>query len=202
MIQTASCFAVSFATSNRIINVQPDSLSDYTGKYQTQQGMQTIYANVYVVNGKLTAKSSAGDVLTLDHLSGDNFIISTQGVAVKFLRDAANKVSEIAINGNVAWIRVGDKLQTDSNLRPPVPSDYLGKYKVTLNGQSAVIEISLKNGLLWATQLWDGGNSPLKYTSGDEFIVVALKMSLKFVRDKDKHVFQMLLNNTDLFTKI
>jgi len=71
-----------------------------------------------------------------------------------------------------------------------------------MNGQKAVIEISLKGGELWATQLWDGASSVLDHRSDDDFMIRALNMQLKFKRDQNKNIIQMLLNGNDLFTRI
>ena len=165
--------------------------------------MQTVYADVYIEKGKLMAKSSTGDLLTLDHVSGDDFIISTQNVPIKFIRDKDGKVFRISVNGNVGWTKAGDKLPDNKTEKKPLnQNDYLGKYQVTTSGQVLKIDVSLKNGKLWATQLWDGGNSALDYVTGDSFIVNALSLPIKFIRNKDNVVIQLLLNNSDLFSKV
>ncbi len=202
LIESASCFAVPGFITPKTIQQQPDSLHEYTGKYQMLQGQQVIYADVYVENGKLTAKSSSGGVLTLEHLSGDNFIISKQGTAIKFIRDGANNVSQIAVMGNVVWTRVNTTRVETTSPHPAVSADYLGKYQITVNGQTMLIEVTIKDGQLWCTQLWDGANSALDYVSGDDFTIRALSMPLQFIRDKDNKVVQLKLNRADLFVKI
>ncbi|HEY4324392.1 MAG TPA: DUF3471 domain-containing protein [Mucilaginibacter sp.] len=183
--------------------MKQDTLSQYTGKYQMQQGMQTVYADVYLEQGKLMAKAATGELLVLDHVNGDNFIIASQHVPVKFLRDKDNKVSQVSVNGSTAWTRAGSQL-TPGTPGPASfnPEHYLGKYQLTAGGQVLKIEISLKNGQLWATQLWDGGSSGLDFVSTDNFIVNALSVPIKFIRDKDNQVVQLLFHNHDLFTKV
>ncbi len=195
-------FLIQFVSAKSMALAQQDSLTDYTGKYQTIQGAQTIYADVYIENGKLIAKSSAGEILTLDHISGDNFIISKQAATVKFIRNAANKVSQIAIMGSILWTRVDIKTQQTAVIKPAASADYLGKYQITLNSQTLYLEVSLKDGQLWCTQLWDGANSALDYISGDDFIIRALSIHMQFKRDQNKSITQLLLNGTDLFKKV
>ncbi len=179
-----------------------DAFSAYTGKYQAQQQGQTVFADVYVEKGKLTAKSTTGQVLTLDRVGGDDFKITSQNVPVKFIRDKDNKVFEISVNGSIAWTRVDNNSKTLTTDKTSFNAkDLLGKYQITVNGQVLKIEVSLKNGALYATQLWDGGASTLDFVSTDHFNVNALSMPLSFVRDKDNKVVQLLLNNHDLFTK-
>ena len=154
---------------------------------------------VYIANGKLAGKDLAsGEVKTLDHLSGDDFILSKEKIAVKFLRDKDNRVLQIAVMGNVMWTKIDDNLKaTNIDL-----NDYLGKYQITKNGQTLYMRITLKNGQLVATQLWDGANSGLNVVSTDVFTVIALNMPMKFMRDNNKIVTQLLLNGADLFTKV
>jgi len=200
LMQTPHCFAT--FPPKLIIYIktaQQDSLIEYTGKYQMQQGTQTVYMNVYIENGKLAGKDSAsGDVKTLDHLSGDDFVLSKEKLAVKFIRDKDNQVFQIAVMGNVMWTNVDNRsVATGTGLK-----DFAGKYQITKNGQTLYIGITLKNGQLLATQLWDGANSRLDFVSADVFMVNALNMPMKFIRDNNKNVIQLLLNGADLFTKV
>jgi hypothetical protein len=204
LTQTTFCLAgFSSKPIDNIKQVQQDSLKQYTGKYRMQQGMQTTYMEIYIENGKLTGRDlSRGEVKILDHLSGDDFILSKEKVPVKFIRDKSNRVYGIAVMGNVMWTRSDGELTVTGNTKPADPKDYLGKYQITANGQTLYIEISLKNAQLQATQLWDSANSGLDYISGDDFIVNALNIPMKFIRDNNKIVIQLLLNGTDLFTKV
>jgi hypothetical protein len=178
-----------------------DSLNAYTGKYQMHQGNQQLYAEVYIEKGNLVAKSADGRLLQLKHISGDNFIVAGQNLPVKFIRNGDNKVFQIAINDIISWNRVENQpALIMSNIFNS--SDYLGKYQLKAGNQPLVIEISLKNNQLWATQLWDGGSSALDFKATDNFIVNALSMPLKFIRDKNNKVIQILINNRDLFTKV
>lgn len=180
-----------------------DTLSQFTGKYQTHQGMQIIYADVYVDQGKLTAKASTGETLILDRVSGDNFIIASQHVPVKFIRDKDNKIAKIIVNGGQTWVRTDRQLpESTAGAGSFNAEHYLGEYQLTAGGQVLKIAVSAKNGKLWATQLWDGGTSALDFASADNFIVNALSVPIKFIRDKDNQVIQLLLNNNDLFTKV
>jgi hypothetical protein len=201
LMQATFCFAA-LSPKFSVKQTQQDSLIEYTGKYQMQQGSQTVYMKVYIENGKLAGKDSAsGEVKTLNHLSEDDFILSKEKIAVKFIRDKDKKVSQIAIMGNVMWTKIDDKLAV-TNTTPADLKDYIGKYEITRNGQTLYIGIALKNGQLLATQLWDGANSSLDFLSDDNFMVNALNIPMKFIRDNNKIVIQLLLNGADLFTKV
>ncbi|MDB5018137.1 MAG: hypothetical protein JWQ84_2969 [Mucilaginibacter sp.] len=201
LMQATFCIAIEKTKINSKLNgTQQDSLTVYIGKYQMIQGVQTVYANVYVENGKLSAKSSDGQTLIFDHISGDNFVVSNHGVPIKFLRDKNYKVKQISVNGNVAWTKVESTLP--DSIKPLAPQDYLGKYQFTTNGQTLYLEITLKDGHLSGTQLWDGATKPLDYVWDDNFKLRDIGWPIKFIRDKDKKVTQLLINNTDLFIKV
>ena len=193
--------ANTFKNACLIERLQPGGLSEYTGKYEMKQGTQTVTSDLYIENGKLTAKSSDGGILTLDHLSGDNFVVSKQGTAIKFMRDRQNKVTQIAVSGAIAWTRTINKTKPANNTQPTNLPDYAGKYQATANGHILTIEVSIKNGQLWATQLWDNASSALDFASADNFIVNALSVPLRFTRDSSKKVTQLVLNGSDIFAK-
>jgi len=155
------------------------------------------------VEGHLAGKNlTSGELKTLDHVNGDDFILSNEKLTIKFIRGKDNKVSGIAIMGNAVWTKFNDESTSTGSKMPVDPKEYLGKYQITANGQTLAIEISLKNSQLVATQLWDGANSTLDFVSCDNFIVNALSMPLKFVRDDNKIVVQLILNGADKFTKV
>ena len=183
---------------------KPDSLTEYTGKYQSQQGMQTITAEIYVEKGMLMANNGTGQILKLKHVAGDKFLVADQSLPIEFIRDKDHKVIQVSVaGGQLIWTKVDSKQPETSAAKIPASyNDYLGKYAITMNGQTLTIEISIENGQLWATQLWDGGNSNLDYKADDEFTVVALSVPMKFTRDNAKKVVKLTLNGTDSFAKI
>ena len=178
-----------------------NSLTFYTGKYEMRQGNKVLYALVFIDKNILFAKASDGQLLQLKNISGDNFIIVNQNLPIKFIRDKDNKVVQIAVNGNPVWIRINNQPAAIINAHQFNNADYLGKYQIKADNQLLVIEVSLKKDQLWATQLWDGGSSALDFKYADNFIVNALSMPIKFIRDTNDKVIQLLLNNHDLFNK-
>ena len=179
-----------------------DSLTLYTGKYEMHEGHQVVYAEVYIDKDNLFAKASGEQLLQLKHISGDNFSIVNQNLPVKFIRDENNKVVQIAVNGKPTWTRMENQPTVQFNANSFNNADYLGKYQIKAGNQLLVLEVSLKNDRLWATQLWDGGSSALDYKAADNFIVNALSMPIKFIRDKNSKVVQLLFNDHDLFIKM
>ena len=187
------------------INTAPahaDGLEQFAGRYKLTQGTNVLFLSIYVENGKLVSKQLwDGLVRPLDHLNGDNYMVTSVGWTVKFIRDKNNKVAKMQVAGHDIWTKVSDKpLNTD--LMPSNPNQYVGKYQLKQGQQNLTVEVALKDGKLWGTQLWDGGYSQLVYISGDNFYVLALDCPLKFIRSGDDKIAQLILNSDKVFAKV
>jgi len=79
---------------------------------------------------------------------------------------------------------------------------YTGKYELKRGDQVLYINVSTEKGTLVGTQSWDGSKKYLDHLSGDNFIVAGAGWSVKFIRDKDKKVSQMVVSGTDTWIKI
>lgn len=79
---------------------------------------------------------------------------------------------------------------------------YTGKFQKDFNGTLFYLSLSVENGELVGTQLWDKQKMALKHLSGDNFIVSGLDWSVKFIRDKEGKVTQVLVMGKDLWTKV
>jgi hypothetical protein len=79
---------------------------------------------------------------------------------------------------------------------------YTGKYQKDFNGTLFYLSIAVENGELVGTQLWDNQKLSIKHLSGDNFIVSGLDWSVKFIRDKQGKVTQVVVMGKDAWTKI
>lgn len=181
-----------------------DNLDQFIGRYKRMQGTTVLLLNIYVENGKLVSKQLWDfAVMPLTQANGDNFTVNIKrnNFPVKFTRDKGNKVTQMLVAEHDLWTKVADKpLNTEA--MPANPTEYLGKYKATAGTKELIIEVAIKEGKIWGTQLWDGGKSALTYVARDNFFVNALDCPLTFKRGGDKKVNQLILNNKDVFTKI
>lgn len=81
-------------------------------------------------------------------------------------------------------------------------TEYTGKYQVVQRRGTVAIKIDLVDGELICTQLWDGEKLLLRHLSGDNFMMAGFDWSVKFLRDKDKKVSQILVMGTDRWDKV
>ncbi len=81
-------------------------------------------------------------------------------------------------------------------------SDFTGKYQMVQKRGTVAIRLDNVNGELVCTQLWDGEKLLLRHLKDDNFIMAGLGWSVKFLRDKDKKVTQVLVMGTDRWDKV
>lgn len=81
-------------------------------------------------------------------------------------------------------------------------ADYTGKFQKDFNGKVFYISFSVENEELVGTQLWDNQKMALKHLSGDNFIVSGLDWSVKFIRDKEGKVIQVIVMGKDAWNKV
>lgn len=79
---------------------------------------------------------------------------------------------------------------------------YTGKYQKDFNGTLFYLSLSVENGELVGTQLWDNQKLSIKHLSGDNFIVSGLDWSVKFIRDKEGKVTQVVVMGKDAWNKV
>ena len=180
----------------------PDDLEQFTGTYKRMQGTTVLMLNIYMDKGKLLSKQLWDNaVKPVDRISGDEFVVAGVKWPVKFIRDKNKKVTQMLVAGHDLWTRIDDR-PINADAMPASAAEYLGKYKASVAGKDMVLEISLINGKIWGTQLWDGGKSQLSYVAGDSFKVNATDWSVDFIRNNDKKISQLQLNGKEVFTKV
>ena len=79
---------------------------------------------------------------------------------------------------------------------------YYGKYEMKRGSNAFYIQVTSENGELIFTELWDKQKKQLKHLSADSYIVSGLDWSVKFLRDKDGKVKEVVVMGTDHWLKV
>lgn len=109
----------------------------------------------------------------------------------------------LLVVGAVAFSKPNYSDSSSGIYRTDPLQQYTGKYKKNYDATTVIyIRVSLVNGALTLTSLWDNHTINLKPLSGDNFIASGPDWAVKFIRDKDKNVIQVLVRGTDLWTKV
>lgn len=178
-----------------------DTLQAYTGRFQIVQSGQIKQVDIEIENGELVGTDlHSGQELHLVSTNG-NYTVKELGAPIKFIKDKNHKVVELLFADTDTWKRIDERIPP-AGVKPNNQQEYVGKYQLMMNGQAMVIEITVKHGKLWGIPLFGGPESPLDYVSGDDYTVNTTGWPMKFIRDKDKKISQMLFNAKDLFTRI
>jgi len=88
------------------------------------------------------------------------------------------------------------------NIAPDSLNDYTGKYKMLQNGEMFYVTVTNVDGALIATPSWNSNKLKFNHIKGDYFIVSGLEWSVKYVRDKDNSILEMIVSGTDHWQKI
>jgi hypothetical protein len=91
-----------------------------------------------------------------------------------------------------------DRFQTDTDSL----SQYTGKFQREVHNQVFYIQFGIDQGKLIGSTLWDGNKLMLKHLSGDNFIVSGINWGVKFIRDKDGKINEVVVRGQDVWTKV
>ncbi|HVV56400.1 MAG TPA: hypothetical protein VHC47_13790 [Mucilaginibacter sp.] len=88
--------------------IRQDSLTEYTGKYELSRDTN-LYVTIVIENNSLVATQSWDNAhKQLEHLNGDNFIVSGIGWSVQFVRGDDKRVARFIISAKDVWNKVSN----------------------------------------------------------------------------------------------
>jgi hypothetical protein len=79
---------------------------------------------------------------------------------------------------------------------------YVGRYQSIEKRGTMTVDVALAEGKLVATASWDGSKLTFRHLNGDNFIVVGQDWSVKFNRDKQNQIKEMVVAGATTFTKV
>jgi hypothetical protein len=94
--------------SATVSKMKQDTLSDYTGKYELSRN-KSLYVTLTIEKGSLVVTQSWDNTQKhLDHLNGDNYIVSGIGWSVQFVRGTDKKVTQMIVSSADTWNKVNN----------------------------------------------------------------------------------------------
>lgn len=170
--------ATSFAATAQDTPTKPN-LKDYIGEYKTDnENIGKVI--VKIEKDKLSAIISSGEDFVLEHVKGDEFIISGESISVLFTRDKEKQVVGFISTLADGSETKGTRIKEESDL-----NEYSGEYWA--EDKDTPLTIKIENGKMLAST---GGEQwfELKRIKGDDFEVDGISAGVTFTRDKDKKV--------------
>jgi uncharacterized protein YjhX (UPF0386 family) len=168
-------------------------------------------ADTYI---KITVKGSGivlkqmwdGKEIYFKELSTLQFLNDEGNFPLKFIKDKSGVITQLLAFNRDLWIKV-------NGYKPPVIKEVRlnsrqlkaceGKYKMQIEpGKEAFIQIISTGKGLKLKQLWDGRELTFVPQSELDFSCKEVQFPLKFIKDKNGTVLQMLCFNKDLWNKI
>ena len=161
---------------------------------------------------KITAK---GDSLILKQLWDNKefpfhqtaaleFYCDAESFPLKFKDSAGNITQVLAFNKDV-WNKVKDykpAVHKEIKLTPSELSAFEGDYKMQGGDEDDVLQISYKGDNLILKQLWDGQEISFKPESSLDFYCEDKLFPLKFTKDENGKITQVLAFNRDVWIKV
>lgn len=87
-------------------------------------------------------------------------------------------------------------------LKPDELNDYTGRYQMQTRGKPVYVDITINKGELMLTNSWDGYTRYLGYLNQDNFIEKGFGWSVKYVRDRQNYITEILAFGTEHWIKI
>jgi hypothetical protein len=131
------------------------------------------------------------------------FYCDAQSFPLKFKDSAGSIVQVLAFNKDV-WIKVKNynpPVHKEIQLTPSQLQAFEGEYKMQGGDADDVLQISYKGNSLVLKQLWDGQEISFKPESPLDFYCKERSFPLKFIKDKNGNVTQVLAFNRDVWIK-
>ena len=200
-IMAAICLIMNVYYAPRL---QAQNVKAFEGYYQFEGDKNTFL--------KITAK---GDSLILKQLWDNKefpfhqtaaleFYCDAESFPLKFKDSAGNITQVLAFNKDV-WNKVKDykpAVHKEIKLTPSELSAFEGDYKMQGGDEDDVLQISYKGDNLILKQLWDGQEISFKPESSLDFYCGEKSFPLKFTKDANGKITQVLAFNRDVWIKV
>jgi CubicO group peptidase (beta-lactamase class C family) len=189
----------------KIVQLTEGQLKTYEGYYESQVNKNTYIRFTAKENQLMLTQLWDGREILFSAESDLDFFCKEFPFPLKFTKDKDGSVTEVLAFNKDVWVK-------DSNYKPVVrkaitltPSQLKileGKYQVQQN-KALIVQVTAKEDHLLVKQLWDGEELIFIPESELEFFAKDNQFfPVKFIRDKDGVVTQLLAFNRDMLDRM
>ena len=181
-------------------------LKAFEGYYQFQNDKDLYLQITAKGNGLVLKQLWDGEEIPFTQKSELEFICEEKSFPLKFSKDKDGNINQILAFDKDLWNKVKDYkpvIKKEIRLSPQQLKAFEGKYRFQFEkGKDAFIEITAKGNGLVLKQGWDGEEISFVPESNLEFFCKEKPFPLKFTRDKNGEITQLLAFNKDLWEKV
>ena len=185
---------------------QQDTLKKFEGYYQFTNDT-TAYLQITSRGDNLMLHQSwDGKEITFERKSELEFFNEEYSFPLKFESDQNGLITQVTAFDRDLWNKVKNYkpiINTGIHLNPDQLKLFEGKYTFQFEkGQDSYIQITAAADHITLKQLWDGQEINFIPGSDVEFICKEQSFPLKFIKDDNGNIIQVLAFNRDLWQKV
>jgi len=181
-------------------------LKSFQGYYQFQEDTDT-YLQISIRENNLILKQLwDGKEIVFARKSDLEFFNDEHSFPLTFSRDQNGSITRALAFDKDFWNKVPDykpAVQKEIHLSAQQLKSFEGKYTFQFEkGENSFLQITASGDHIVLKQLWDNKEIQFVPKSDSEFFCKEQSFPLKFIRDKNGQVIQMLAFNRDLWEKV
>jgi len=185
---------------------QSQPLKKFEGYYQLVNDTTTYLQITSKGNNLILHQLWDDKEITFDRKSELEFLNEEQSFPLKFSSDQNGNITQVLAFDRDLWNKVKDYkpvINTEIHLSADKLKAFEGKYSFQFEkGEDSYIQITAKNDHLTLKQLWDDKEINFVPKSNVEFFCKEQSFPLKFIKDNNRNVIQVLAFNKDLWNKV
>jgi hypothetical protein len=205
LLNTGKLYAQT-ATDNKTSQFLPAQIKSFTGKYISNNN-KMIFLQMMIKDDHLVLKQSwDGEEVVFKQVSDLNFFNDEHSFPLKFTKNDKGETTQVLAFDTDVWIKVADnyvpQLEKIIQLTVEQLKAFEGKYQAKGGDGDNFLQITAANDHLVLKQLWDEKEISFSPVSPLDFVNEPQTFPLKFTKDKDGAVTQVLAFNKDLWLKV
>ena len=205
LIKTENLYAQT-AADNKNVQFSPAQLNSFAGKYLSDNNKMT-FLQIMIANNHLVLKQSwDGQEIIFNQVSDLSFFNDEHSFPLKFTKNNSGETTQVLAFDRDVWNKVADNYTPELQKTIPLTAAQLktfeGKYQMKGDNGDNFLQITAANDHLVLKQLWDEQEISFSEVSPLDFLNETQLFPLKFTKDKDGTVTQVLAFNKDVWIKV
>ena len=181
-------------------------LKSFEGYYQFQNDKNTFLQIIVKGNNLILKQLWDGKEIVFLQKSELEFFNEEESFPLKFSKDQNGAITQVLAFGRDLWNKTEDYkpvIKKEIHLSPQQLKAFEGKYTFQFEkGEDSFLQITATTDHLVLKQLWDGKEIKFVPESEVEFFCKDQSFPLKFIKDKNGNIIQMLAFNRDLWERM
>jgi hypothetical protein len=182
------------------------SLKNFEGYYQFENDKSTFLQITAKGNNLILKQLWDGKEIVFEQKSELEFFNEEESFPLKFTKGQDGAITQVLAFDKDVWDKVKDYkpvIKKEIHLTPQQLKAFEGKYRFQFEkGEDSFIQISASQDHLTLKQLWDNKEINFVPESELEFFSKDQIFPLKFIKDNDGNIIQVLAFNRDLWERV